>query len=146
MATNFGAKFSDQPLFVALTFPNWLEYCKTDERLYSNGDRSTSFIHMVNVGSVDPDITRWQSNFWEHRQKLAYPLNISEFYWGRYFNKFPVMVNTWVGMIKLAFVWRSLNGRCYGNQLNWGEGKTNFDWYHLKSLRWRSATDWNIVS
>jgi len=31
------------------------------------------------------------------------------------------LVGIWVGMINLTFVWQSFKGRCYGNQLNFGE-------------------------
>jgi len=49
-----------------------------------------------------------------------------------------------VEMIDLIFVFRSLKGCCYGNQLLGRIGENGLR--HLHSSRWHSKTDWRIAA
>ena len=124
-----------------MAFRKGLKYHHMDERLYSTDDQSTACKNLVNFSAVDsvPKITTWQmiGKNWHISQ------NISEFT-GPIFTLFSGLISTFMGMINLIFILRSLKGCCYGNQ-SFLEPKINIDWYHCHSLRWRSTTDRNIA-
>jgi len=55
--------------------------------------------------------------------------------------KFSALIDMWMGM---TFVWRSLKGRCYDNQLVW-RLFANVEIDYLQSSLWHFKTKCNIV-
>jgi len=141
MATNKSRKIGVFPgpiYFVALPFGNGVQDHNFDFKRFNRMNFSTLCTISVAFGPETSEITLLTiTPFAAILQKSAYnaiflgnPVPILTYFTG--------MVGVLVGMIIQIFAWRSLKGRCYGNQLNLGDvRKRRMEW----SLLFASAFD-----
>ena len=79
IATNFAAKFADQPSFGTMAFRNGLKYRNTNERFGSADYPSTSSTNLVNFNSITHKIMTVKiTTFWRCWKYRYIPVNISE--------------------------------------------------------------------
>jgi len=85
---------------------------------------STLCTILVTFGPETPEFTLLtKAPFAAIRQKSAYGVKYLRRITWTYLDLLYGLVNVLVGMISPIFVWRSLKGRCYGNQLNLEDGR-----------------------
>ena len=130
-----------------LPFENGLQYRNCNFKRFDRMNFSTLFTILVAFGPETTEFTLLTiAPFAAILQNQHITQNISECR-GPTLTYFTGLVGVLMGMIMQIFVWRSPNGRCYGNQLNMGDVcKSNVLWNDVYSLLQHSTTDWPIVN
>jgi len=110
--------FSRTIYFVVLPFGNGLEYHNSDFKCFNRINFSTLCTILVALGPETSEFTLLTiaplAAIW---QKSAYHAKYLRIYW-TYLDLLYRFGRRIRGMIFQIFVWQSLKGRCYGNQLN----------------------------